>query len=105
MPKQPSRQPPTTGSDEAVLPTRGALRPERTRAGAAEDPELGELARRAAESVDDAGRELDFEPPADKVREALDLDRTSELPDPRDRPLAKEELEELGLDDIESSKS
>lgn len=103
MTKPPTRAPKTTGSDEAVLPTRGALRPDRTRDGAAEDEELGEIARRAAESGDEPERPLDFEPPAERVREAADLDRSSELPRHRAGELSPEELDEVGID-VEAAK-
>ena len=51
-------------SDEARVPNRGALRPERPRDGTAESSDIHELAQRAAESLDDLETPLDFDHPS-----------------------------------------
>ncbi len=79
MPKQSSsNQQPEAESDEAVLPTRGALRPDRSRDGTAEGEELADVSRRAVEGGGDSAEPLDFEHPNAKVGEARDLAREPE---------------------------
>lgn len=56
-------------SDEARLPIRGALAPERKRDGTAESSGLHDLTQRAVESGDDPEAPLDFEPPARDARD------------------------------------
>lgn len=51
---------PDQESDEAVLPTKGALRPDRSRDGAADDPELAVVQQRAAETPS-SSEPLDFD--------------------------------------------
>ncbi len=93
MPSQPRSA--STGSDEAVLPTRGALRPDRSRDGTAESEDLAVLSQRAVESADDDPRPLDFEDPAEKVHEASDLDREPEAVVARD-PALDDDDDDIG---------
>lgn len=51
---------PEEESDEAALPTKGALRPDRSRDGAADDPEMAEVEQRAAEQPA-SSEPLDFD--------------------------------------------
>lgn len=102
MPKQPSSsQKPEAESDEAVLPTSGALRPDRSRDGTAEGEELADVSRRAVESGGDTAEPLDFEHPNAKVGEARDLDREPEVGERTSMAAEQADEEDEDDDDVE----
>lgn len=65
-------------SDEARIPMKGALRPERPRDGTAEASDMSELAQRAVESGEDPEAPLDFEHPSRDARDDADAEDDDE---------------------------